>query len=127
MKRSLDTKRYRRAVALAVSRLPRPELPEGPLLLDWTFCPPDLRRRDIDNVLGALKAATDGLTMGTWRPVAGCPDGLYGLGFDDSRIGETRFRMGSPVRWGAVVARIAGLPGGDVAVPIAGSGCHGSR
>ena len=51
------------------------------------FCPPDNRRRDRDNLIASLKAATDGISDA--------------LGIDDSKFIAT-YRMGSPVKGGAV-------------------------
>ena len=73
-----------------------------PLRLGWTrearfsmsltFCPPDRRRRDLDNIEAACKAAFDGMCAG--------------LGIDDSQIIETSKRWGEVVQGGAVIVEI---------------------
>ena len=55
--------------------------------LDIEFCPPDRRRRDRDNLIASLKAATDGIADA--------------LGIDDSKFIPT-YRIGAPVKGGAV-------------------------
>jgi len=57
----------------------------------YTFCPPDKRARDLDNVLAAMKAGNDGL--------------VDAMGIDDSRWGLS-------VQWGEVVK------GGEVRVTV---------
>ena len=56
-----------------------------------TFCPPDKRRRDIDNMIASMKAATDGISDA--------------LGIDDSRFVLT-YKRGEPVSKGAVKVQI---------------------
>ncbi len=51
------------------------------------FCPPDKRRRDLDNLIASMKAANDGIADA--------------LGIDDSKF-QTTYRMGEPVKGGAV-------------------------
>ena len=60
--------------------------------LSLTFCPPDRRRRDLDNIEAACKAAFDGMCAG--------------LGIDDSQIIETSKRWGEVVKGGAVIVEI---------------------
>jgi crossover junction endodeoxyribonuclease RusA len=55
------------------------------------FCPPDYRRRDRDNLIASMKAATDGLADA--------------LGIDDSKF-ITSYRMGQPVKGGAVLVTV---------------------
>jgi crossover junction endodeoxyribonuclease RusA len=57
-----------------------------------TFCPPDKRRRDRDNLIASMKAATDGIADA--------------LGTDDSKFIVT-YAMGSPVKGGSVEVTIA--------------------
>lgn len=52
-----------------------------------TFCPPDGRRRDLDNLIASMKAANDGIADA--------------LGVDDSRFVST-YSMGEVVKGGAV-------------------------
>ena len=49
--------------------------PKGKALhLTVTFCAPDKRKRDIDNMLAAIKSGLDGVADAT-----GCDDSLWGL------------------------------------------------
>jgi crossover junction endodeoxyribonuclease RusA len=52
-----------------------------------TFCPPDKRRRDLDNIIASFKAGSDGIADG--------------LGIDDSLFHCT-YAIGAPVKGGAV-------------------------
>jgi crossover junction endodeoxyribonuclease RusA len=66
----------------------RPDFPEsGPIPVRITFCPPDRRRRDRDNMISSLKAAVDG--------IAEC------FGVDDARFVPT-YAVGEPVKGGCV-------------------------
>lgn len=62
--------------------------------ITMTFCPPDRRRRDRDNLIASMKAATDGIADA--------------LGIDDSKF-ETTYRMGEPVKGGAVLVTVRGI------------------
>lgn len=53
-----------------------------------TFCPPDRRRRDRDNLIASFKAGQDGIADA--------------LGVDDSRFVPT-YHMGDVVKGGAVI------------------------
>lgn len=57
-----------------------------------TFCPPDKRRRDLDNIEASCKAAFDGM--------------CEGLQIDDSQIIETRKRWGEVVKCGDVIVEL---------------------
>lgn len=59
-----------------------------------TFCPPDRRRRDLDGMIGSHKAAQDGIADA--------------LGCDDSKF-ECSYRIGEPVKGGAVLVEIKPL------------------
>lgn len=59
--------------------------------LHITFCPPTAARRDLDNMLGAIKYGLDGLALA--------------VGQDDSEWGFT-IRRGDPVKGGAVIVQI---------------------
>lgn len=61
--------------------------------LDMVFCPPDKRRRDRDNLIASMKAATDGIADA--------------LRVDDSRFVST-YSIGEPVKGGAVFVTIRG-------------------
>ncbi len=67
--------------------------------VDWqrvavtmTFCPPDKRRRDLDNLIASSKATFDGIADA--------------LGVDDQFFVPT-FGMGEPVKGGAVLVTIS--------------------
>ena len=59
-----------------------------------TFCPPDARRRDMDNMLASAKAAIDAVADA--------------VGVDDSRWSLT-LRNGEPVKNGAVIIEVEPL------------------
>jgi crossover junction endodeoxyribonuclease RusA len=65
------------------------------LTMSLTFCPPDKRRRDLDNIEASCKAAFDGMCAG--------------LGIDDSQIIETSKRWGEVVKGGQVIVEISEL------------------
>lgn len=60
----------------------------GKFTFTFTFCPPDKRRRDTDNLVSASKWLQDSLS--------------YITGVDDSKFIVT-YAMGEPVKGGAVV------------------------
>lgn len=62
------------------------------MAVSLTFCPPDRRARDMDNMLAAMKAGLDGLAQAT--------------GVDDSKWTITMAR-GEPVKGGHVQVEIA--------------------
>lgn len=64
-----------------------------PLHLFLTFCPPDRRRRDDDNLIGAFKSYRDGI--------------FHALGVDDSNVKLTTFGLGECTDGGRVIVRIA--------------------
>jgi crossover junction endodeoxyribonuclease RusA len=73
----------------------------GPTKPNWpgarvsmTFCPPDKRRRDLDNCISSTKAARDGIADA--------------LGIDDSKF-ECGFAFGEPVPGGAVLVTIQSI------------------
>lgn len=69
-----------------------PHLPAGARIsLEMMFCPPDRRRRDLDNIIASMKAANDGIADA--------------LGIDDSKFIST-YRMGEPVKGGAVLVTV---------------------
>ena len=63
-----------------------------PLHLFLTFCPPDGRRRDVDNLLSSSKATLDGI--------------FQALGVDDSNVRLTTLEMGKRVKGGQTVLKI---------------------
>jgi crossover junction endodeoxyribonuclease RusA len=64
---------------------------KDPVELLFTFCPPDKRRRDIDNMLASAKGAIDGIADA--------------LEVDDQRFGFT-LRRGEPVKGGKIVVSL---------------------
>lgn len=80
------------ASVLAIPPGKRPRL-NGSAHLQMVFCPPDKRRRDRDNLIASMKAATDGISDA--------------LGIDDSRF-TTTYSIGEPVKGGAVHVTIRG-------------------
>ncbi|MEJ6656898.1 MAG: endodeoxyribonuclease RusA [Pseudomonas sp.] len=91
-KKSKAAKIYR-ITCLALTLESGLRAPEGKVLLDVEFCPPDRRRRDDDNCLASFKSGRDGVADA--------------LRIDDSRF-VTTIRMGEPKKGGAVLVRIAG-------------------
>jgi crossover junction endodeoxyribonuclease RusA len=59
-----------------------------------TFCPPDRRRRDLQNCIGSAKALVDGIADA--------------LGIDDSRF-DCSYRLSEPVKGGAVLVTIQSI------------------
>ncbi|WP_420023906.1 hypothetical protein ACN9JG_06205 [Cereibacter azotoformans] len=59
--------------------------------LRLTFCPPDRRPRDTDNMIASMKAGIDGIADA--------------LGVDDSRFGM-HFARGEPVKDGRVIVEV---------------------
>jgi crossover junction endodeoxyribonuclease RusA len=39
------------------------KIPPASLKVRYTFCPPDNRRRDVDNLIASMKAANDGIAL----------------------------------------------------------------
>lgn len=66
--------------------------PIGPLALTLTFCAPDRRRHDLDNLLAALKADFDGVSQA--------------LGVDDQLFEPITLKRGPTGRPGKVVLEI---------------------
>jgi crossover junction endodeoxyribonuclease RusA len=67
-----------------------------PVALRLTFCPPNGRARDDDNMLAAFKSGRDGLAEG--------------LGVDDALFRLAAPVIGDPIRGGCVVAEIEEIP-----------------
>jgi crossover junction endodeoxyribonuclease RusA len=86
--------KYRRACwALTREAMGRWTAPaSGKLSLAIVFCPPDNRRRDLDNMLAGIKAGLDGVA-----DAVGCDDSL----------------------WTLTITRGAVVPGGNVFLTIA--------
>lgn len=64
----------------------------GRLVLSLVFCPPDLRRRDDDNLVAAFKSGRDGIADA--------------LGVDDSQF-VTQFEIGPVAAGGSVQVTIS--------------------
>lgn len=60
-------------------------------ILSLTFCPPDRRKRDDDNLVAAFKAGRDGIAQA--------------MGIDDHRL-SLLVKIGEPVEGGAVLVSI---------------------
>jgi crossover junction endodeoxyribonuclease RusA len=63
-----------------------------PLHLYLTFCPPDHRRRDDDNLIGAFKSYRDGI--------------FKALCVDDSNVKLTTYGIGKKTEGGAVIVKV---------------------
>jgi crossover junction endodeoxyribonuclease RusA len=77
------------SVLAARGTVVKPKWPAAALTIE--FRPPDKRRRDMDNLIASMKAATDGIADA--------------LGIDDSKF-QTTYRMGEPVKGGAVLVTV---------------------
>lgn len=86
-KRSKAAKAYRRDCRV-LTRASGVVAPEGRVLLVLEFVPPDLRRRDDDNLIAAFKAGRDGIADA--------------LGIDDTRF-VTQFSLSEWVTAGGLV------------------------
>lgn len=90
-------KSYRRACYF-LTRKHGVVAPEGEVLLELEFVPPDNRKRDDDNVLASFKSGRDGIAEA--------------LGIDDNRF-ITQFRLSDKVvEGGEVRVRIKGVDHG---------------
>lgn len=81
-----------RILTLQAMRLHDYVPPTGTLALVVTFHAPDKRRRDLDNLLAALKPDFDGVSQA--------------LGVDDQLFNPLTLRRGEPVKGGAVVVEV---------------------
>lgn len=75
--------------------------PPGKLALRLTFCPPDKRRRDLDNLLASMKADFDGISQA--------------LGVDDQHFEPIILQRGAVAKPGLVSMEIGskGFLGGE--------------
>lgn len=64
----------------------------GPLAVSLTFHAPDKRRRDLDNLLAALKQDFDGISQA--------------LGIDDQHFNPLTLRRGETVKGGLVIVEV---------------------
>jgi crossover junction endodeoxyribonuclease RusA len=88
------TKAARHEAGWAVRRLLKAKPDWQRASVSLTFCPPDERRRDLQNCIGSAKALIDGIADA--------------LGIDDSRF-DVRYAFGPVTKGGAVVVTIAQL------------------
>lgn len=99
-------KAYRTGCAWEATAAGLRKIEPGPLHLTISFAPPDARRRDLDNMLAALKPGLDGLS-----DVLGVDDHLWTL----------TITRAAPVRLGAVSITIARSVAAEaVAIPMQG-------
>lgn len=66
--------------------------PVGRLPVSLTFCPPDKRRRDLDNLLASMKSDLDGVAQA--------------LGMDDQNFDPLTLKRGEPVKGGCVIVEV---------------------
>jgi crossover junction endodeoxyribonuclease RusA len=91
-RKSKATKAYREACGLLMlAETEASSIQAEGLNLDITFCPPDKRRRDRDNMIASFKAGQDAISDV--------------VGIDDRHFIPT-YRVGEPIKGGAVVIRI---------------------
>lgn len=67
--------------------------PERPLSVSVEFCPPDARKRDLDNMLASIKAGLDGISD------------AYGL--NDYDLNPITIKRCDPVKGGRVIVRFS--------------------
>lgn len=86
--------KYREACRISVLMLPAAsrQVPEGRLVVEMQFCPPDRRSRDLDNLVASAKSGLDGVA-----------DALQ---LNDERFRPVPLPMGGVVRGGAVYLKI---------------------
>lgn len=85
------TKAYRRSVAWLAKAANVPRDPAA--IVSFAYCPPDLRRRDAQNMPSMLKAAVDGIA-----DAMGCDDNKFRVRFPEA--------FAEPVKGGAVLVTI---------------------
>lgn len=88
--RSRAAKRYRQD-CFYLAKCAGLKMPGSAGILSLTFCPPDRRKRDDDNLVAAFKAGRDGIAQA--------------MGIDDHRL-SLLVKMGEPVEGGAVIVDI---------------------
>lgn len=93
-KKSSAAKKYRGDARLLSQAMGCRALGCKSLTVEITFCPPDKRHRDTDNMLASIKSGLDGIADAT--------------GVDDSRW-HYGIARGEPVKGGAVLVHV--LPG----------------
>ncbi len=78
--------------AYAITKNSRVVVIDTDLVLTLTFYPPDLRRRDLDNLYATFKAYQDGMFLA--------------LGIDDCKIERVILQRGNPIPGGQVFVDI---------------------
>lgn len=94
-KAKLDPKQAARMEAWTIAHNTGRVLPPGKYQAWLTFCPPNNKRRDLDNLLAAEKPTIDGLCAG--------------LGIDDSCIKRVTLEWGEVYPNGKVIFHIGAL------------------
>ena len=90
-RKSTSSRRAYRFSAFALAKAERLPI-EARSRLVLTFCPPDRRHRDLDNMLASIKVGLDGIAE-----ASGCDDSEWSLTLE----------RGEPVKGGAVIVRVA--------------------
>lgn len=91
---SREGREYRNEMSRAALIGQFPSFPDGPVVVRITACPPDRRRRDLDNM---LKPMLDALTyVKVWS--------------DDSQIDDLRIVRGLPVKGGLMTVEVEHVP-----------------
>ncbi|TZG25600.1 endodeoxyribonuclease RusA [Sphingomonas montanisoli] len=91
LRAKMSAKKSYRELCWGLSLSRKGSVPDGPLRLILTFCPPDRRARDDDNMLASFKHGRDGLALA--------------LGINDGRF-RTSFTVGDVVPGGAVLVEV---------------------
>lgn len=88
----ISVKRDAKAEAFYITKHSDVVVIDTDLQLTLTFCPPDKRKRDLDNLYASFKAYQDGM-MGL-------------LGVDDSKIERVILQRGAVVKDGCVIVEL---------------------
>jgi len=88
----IGVKQDAKSLAMFLTRESRLVLLETDLQIKITFCPPDKRRRDLDNLYATFKAYQDGI--------------FEALGLDDCLIDRVILQRGELVKDGCVVVEL---------------------
>ena len=88
----IGVKQDAKLLAMALTRESRLVLLETDLQIKITFCPPDKRRRDLDNLYATFKAYQDGI--------------FEAMGLDDCLIDRVILQRGEVVKDGYVIVEL---------------------
>lgn len=88
----IGVKQEAKNLAMLITRDSRLVLIETDLQIKITFCPPDKRRRDLDNLYATFKAYQDGI--------------FEAIGLDDCLIDRVILQRGELVKDGCVVVEL---------------------